>query len=63
MKKIRFRQSREALILDILLVPFGVIYSVLLQGFPETVRELKNLPYRYKTGWGRTGWFLKQVIF
>ena len=57
---IRFRQSREALILDFLLLPFGILYSILMQGIGETIRELRIYPSRSCYAWFRGDWFLKQ---
>ena len=51
-----FRQSKEAIILDTLLTPFGVIYSIIMQGIPETLNELKSFDLKYR--WGDSYWYL-----
>lgn len=52
-----FRQSRVALILDLALLPLGVVIGILRGGVPDVVRELMDYPRSFKTHWNETGWF------
>jgi hypothetical protein len=61
-KPARFRQSKEALILDFFLLPLGILYSIFVQGVIETWRELESYPRRTYKSWLHTKWFTKQLL-
>lgn len=52
-----FRRSREAMLIDFVLLPLGILRSVLLQGVPETLRELRDFPRGTATKWREAEWF------
>lgn len=51
------RRSREAMILDMLLLPLGLVRSLVMQGVPGTWDELRRLPKTYARGWRESFWF------
>jgi hypothetical protein len=56
-QKAKFRRSREAMILDVIFLPLGLIRSLVLQGVPETLDEIRKLPETYSRGWRESQWF------
>lgn len=57
-----FRRSREAMILDMLLLPIGVARSLVMQGIPGTWDELRRLPETYARGWRESFWFFWPTV-
>ena len=55
----RFRQSRCALLIDLILVLTGItiIKGILIGGFPAVWHELKRYPSDFKRNWKTAGWF------
>ena len=51
-----FRQSRVALILDLALLPLGVVIGILRGGVPAVMRELMDYHRHFKRHWNETGW-------
>jgi len=55
MKK-RFRESRIAILIDLLLLPVLIPVGILIGGIPDAWQELKNLPSSLKTNWKGRHW-------
>lgn len=57
-KKQRFRESRTAIVIDVLLLPFGILRSLFLAGVPETCHQLRKFPGNIAGAWkSNTHWF------
>jgi DNA-directed RNA polymerase subunit RPC12/RpoP len=52
-----FRQSRVAMILDVVLLPIGIVKGILVGGIHDMYRELVEMPSRFRSNWRVAGWF------
>lgn len=52
-----FRRSRIAMLIDLILLPIGIIKGVLIGGVPAVCQELKRLPKDFVNNWKGRGWF------
>lgn len=52
----RFRESRTAILIDLVLTPLLIPMAVLKGGVPATLRELKQLPGDFARNWKGRHW-------
>lgn len=51
-----FRRSRVAMLIDLALLPLGIVKGVLLGGVPAVCEELRRWPRDFVRNWRAAGW-------